>query len=328
MKTYNPMIKILYYTFALILLVIVAFLPNIIVNIYEHNGYTFDHHTGFISSNIYDKYEIKEDVDFDYEVFIYTKRNQINDINYETYYASSDIFEIGMPDSFDSRLSQIYLFEFVYGNPYTNQYEIVISESIALEVFDQINSVGQTITIDDNTYSVSGIIKTSDASMDALYLSSKNIEDEENAQLFLDDVILKDEHLQEKLYEKGGLDFVIRTTTYHNQYKLHNTLRFTIFFIIALHAGLYWLMQRHQPKKAFQEKNIRLCLIKSELRVSIALLILYALYGLYVSYLTTYKVAWTETRTFIFKNIWLLLLYIIPVIICIIRRMVYQALED
>lgn len=195
-------------------------------------------------------------------------------------------------------------------------------------MFDQINSVGQTITIEDNTYSVSGIIKTSDASMDALYLSSKNIEDEENAQLFLDDVMFKDEHLQEKLYEKGGLDFVIRTTTYHNQYKLYSTIRLTTIFILALHLGLYALMQRHQPKKAFQEKNMISCLIKSELRVTIALLILYILYGLYVSYLTTYKVAWIETKTFIFKNIWLLLLYIIPVIICIIRRKVYQALED
>lgn len=328
MKTYNPTIKILYYTFALILLVIVAFLPNIIVNIYEHNGYLFDHHTGFISSYNYDKYEIKEDVDFDYEVFIYTKRNQINNINYETYYASSDIFKIGMPDSFDSRLSQIYPFEFVYGNPYTNQYEIVISESIALEVFDQINSVGQTIVIDDHTYTVSGIIKASDASMEALYLSSKNIEDEENAYLFLDDVIFKDEHLQEKLYEKGGLDFVIRTTTYNNQYKLYDTIRLTIIFIFAVHIGLYALMQRHQPKKLFKDKKLISCIFKSELRFSFGFIIVYILYYLYLSYVTTHTIAWTETKTFIFKNIWLLLLYIIPVIICIIRRKIYEALED
>ncbi len=328
MKKYNRNLFI----YLMLYVVIISISPYISTTYFNNKDFAFKENVGFLPMNRFDDttYDLNQDVQLDYEVMVSSDIVSINDKNYRTVFGEANMFEIGMPSIIFSKRSNFYAFEFLYGSAYTNDLEIVISESISNELFNKTNSVGETITIMGETFRVSGVVTEPEQTMAYIYFTNEQLDiNPESDFTMYQSILFQDDQLPLKLYEKGGLDLISDTVTKFNRSDIHlqslliNDLGLLLLIgIKAFYDALRRLdvedepsVVKHKPHylKSFMGFVIWTTLILTAFVVSIT--------GFYSS-LGNLRVGWMITRDGIFNNLWILSIYIIPFIYIAVKMLI------
>ena len=251
--------------------------PKLILSYYESNGYTFSENVGHITQYSYDNSVAthNQNITFEYEIKVQRDSVSINDTRYDIVFSDNAIFDLGM-SSQDHYMSifDFFEFEFLYGNPFLNDNEIVLSESISLALFDQVDSSGESVKINGIDYLVSGIVDEQNEKMAYIYTSSNNIDRILNQDWTFDDFIFfKDNDLQMKLYERGGIDLVRLTETRINQHALiaKSQLIISIFFLIIAILNIVVRLNFKESEKEKQFEKSKFSYTKSLFKSLVAM---------------------------------------------------------
>jgi hypothetical protein len=295
-------------------------IPKLTLAYYEARGYSFKENAGYVQRFAYDKADQNFDIKFENEVFVYYDKISLNDISYSAFFSSNEIFDVGMPPDLYTMLSNFYEFEFLYGEPFSNHNEIVISESISMELFNKINSINETITINDMEFVISGVVREPEDSMDYIYLSDDNFEiiTSESGLLFYF-VMFQDQELDMKLYERGGVYLVSRTSTVNNQQTLTST--FYIIFLISMLVISFIRIFTYEDnsKNKVIDKPLK-SFITSYIVITIYIICSIGGIIIFIAHKVTYKVALAIVLDESGKYLWILSIYIIPILIYIIKK--------
>ena len=223
---------------ALLLLLAHIITPYVVRKHYENKGYAFLEHVAYINENRYQDQvsSLNEEVLFQEETLFYVGYKTIDLNRYDIVYSEKDIFEIGMMSAFFSiEPISFYAFEFLHGGPFDQDNEIVISESVSLTLFDKIDSVNETVIIEDVSFTVTGVFKDMDTTMSYIFMPISHKDTLGISIIFsLGFRVFKDQNLLERLYNRGGSDLVQAATTYKNQYKIQSTSRIITSFIYLI----------------------------------------------------------------------------------------------
>lgn len=298
--------------------------PKLVLSYYESNGYTFSENIGHITQYSYDNSVTTHDQDitFEYEIKVQRDSVSINDFRYAIVFSDSDIFDLGMSaQDYYMSIFDFYDFEFLYGNPFLNDNEIVLSESISFALFDQIDSVGESIEINGVEYRVSGIVYEQNEKMAYIYTSSNNIDRILNQDWTFDDFIFfKDNDLQMKLYERGGIDLVRLTETRINQQTLisNSQLIISVSFLIIAILNIVVRLNFQESEKEKQIEKSKFSYTKSLFKslVAITIFMMYiVIFSIAVLAMGgTIPVASSYVLDLISKFYWIFSIYAIPVV--------------
>jgi len=301
--------------------------PLLTMEYYEIKGYTFREDVGIITQYKYNRIELNSnnDVTFENEIYIYSDYVYINEARYQTMYSQPELFEVGMMSAFYTvDLVNLYDFEFIYGHPFTSGNEIVISESVSIALFNAVNSIDESIIINDVEFIVSGVVIEPEDWMSYIFFSDSNI-DTTSSRAFYKFVIFQDRDLHMKLYERGGIDLVFGTITINNQSKIDYTSSM-VTFLLLLAATLFSLLSNSSDKDKLMEinKNPKQGYIKSLMSSFMAITIGLILFiVLFIGLLAT-KVSFLVALLFVtglmIKYYWVLAVYLIPILTLVIKK--------
>jgi hypothetical protein len=305
----------------ILVLFFVFTIPKLTLAYYETRGYSFKENAGYVQRFAYDMADQNFDIKFENEVFVYYDKISLNDISYSAFFSSNEIFDVGMPPDLYTMLSNFYEFEFLYGEPFSNHNEIVISESISMELFNKINSIDETIIINDLEFVISGVVREPEDSMDYIYLSDDNIEIVAGELgLLFDFVMFQDQELDMKLYERGGAYLVLRTSTVNNQQTLTST--FYIIFLLSMWVISFIRISTYEDNSKNKDVDKPLkSFITSYIVITIYIIFSIGSIIFFIAQQVTYKVALAIVLDESGKYLWILSIYIIPILIYIIKRL-------
>jgi len=230
---------------------------------------------------------------------------------------SDEVFDRGMLSGFSFSDENTFIdLEFLYGIPFENDDQVVISESIALDVFDEINSVGQTIEINDKDFVVSGVIKDNENLMPSMYMSTQNYESLFSFYIKTLDIIIEDEKLLNKAYDIGGIGFVNAIEPLINQdvyYERLNTVKMIIFITMFVAYGMLKALTVNSISNRFNNETNKDTLKRHLLNVSkvIIFLLMYDFFTIASTY--TFYIGFKAWLSKIDIYAGLLFIYIIPI---------------
>lgn len=291
---------------------------------------------GYVRSSDYDKYLIENNdtiTNFDIEVNMSRSFVEVNNHwEYRAILTSSEIFDIGMMDTFFwNQEVNLYAFDFIYGEPFDEPNEIVISESISTTVFNKINTVGEYMDINGVPFVVVGVIDSHENVTESIYLSNKNIEliINEEDQIINLGYLIKDKNLHYKLYQKGGYNLVDNTVTYLDQGNAPDFILVvrTILIVILLMSSIVTADRRkkvpidkNKDLMSYRIQGAKKYMIKSfsGMTVFMGLFILY--YIISLSETTTLKVSTLVVIEFLIKYPIFLLLYFLIIVDIFIKE--------
>ncbi|MCD4827716.1 MAG: ABC transporter permease [Acholeplasmataceae bacterium] len=326
------------YSLALTMLIFMAIMigtTKVLLVYHEHRGYIFKENVGFLSEYAYNRSASNpnNDIIFYNEILVQSDYILINDVSYQAIFSTNDIFEVGYPsDWFQLSLVSFYEFEFIYGGTFMNDNEIVISESISIKLFNNSNSVHETIIINDMEFVISGVIKEQTELMNAIYFSENNIE------IILDDLIrydfriFQDQDLAMKLYERGGINLVLRTTTYNNQDSINDVANLIIQLLLIV-VGIILLFFQPKTFKKYKVKFEDINVVRFILNryATLTMTLIYSLIYLIISLyrIVPMKVSYVFWINLIIRFYWIIaILYSIPILIYIIKKFLHRNKSD
>jgi len=299
--------------------------PFLTMKYFEIKGYTFKEDVGIITQHRYNRLDLisSGDVAFENEIHIYADYVHINQTGYNTIRSQSELFKVGMMSGFYSQLVNFYSFEFLYGQPFANHNEIVVSESISVALFNKVNSVDESVIIDDVEYIVTGVVTEPEDSMAYIYFSEINIET--TSIPFYKYIVFQDRDLHLKLYERGGVDLVFGTTTLNNQ----STLDFTssmITNLLLLIVIILTYMSNSDDKNKLKEikRNINQSYIKfmigSYITITSILIFFLVVFIGVLAIKTSFIVALIIVTTQIARYYWVSAIYLVPIVAIVVKR--------
>ncbi len=318
----------------LLLVVNIALIPvafQLSLLYYETTDYTFSDNVGYISQHSYDQYVETPNttIAFDDEIPIKIDTVLINDVRYEAVFSDSDIFNVGMPtEEYYRPLFNFYEFDFLFGGAFINNNQIVLTKSVSIDMFDHINSVGETITIGDIEYVVSGVVDEPNVNMQYIFFSEDNIElISDDEWIFHEYIVFKDDDVQMKLYERGGFDLVRITRTKINQQSITFTTKIIVIIlnIIVSIVSLSFKSKENEdllvkkPKTSSRYHFVK-ALLKSFLWITEILAFFILITICFMSIGTTIPVAFLFIKDQIPRFYWLLSIYAVPVIYLMIKK--------
>ena len=320
--------------YLLIYVAVICISPYISINYFNNKDFSFKENEGYLCLYRYDDttFDMNQDVQLEYEVMMSSDMVSINDKNYRTVFSDADIFKIGMPSKKYSKTSDFYAFEFIYGTAFTNDLEIVISESISNELFNKTNSVGETITFMGETFTVSGVVTEPEEMMAYIYFTNEHIAiDPEHDDVMYQNMLFQDRHLPLKLYEKGGLYLISNTVTKYNHFDIRNDFLFINsigFLLIISMEAVIDSFRRKAVEDDSKVKNHEPHYFKIVIDFFIwATLVsgffIIPIIGFYANF-SSFRVAWMITRDGIVNHLWIFSIYVIPFIYAAIKMHIYK----
>lgn len=315
--------------FAMILLGVFYFIPKMVLVYYEHNGYTFKEKVALISEYLYESKVSDPDdsIVFDYEVIVESGHLELEDQSLIALFSDQTIFDIGIMSNYyiDDPI-HFYSFEFLYGTPFEHSNEIVITKSTSEAIFNTINGVGQTIDINHETYVVRGVVEDNSRTSQYIYFM-----DTEREKLF-DQVfalytirIFYDEHLEYKLYQRGGEDllFSVRTQMSQNVFLLADSLLMSLLFMVGIVVKSLIIKTPNDVKQKINDQTPIQKFVISEILMTIFIMYIMMFMLTWVVSIYTFNIGLKAMLFIISPYKYLLGIYLIPVIIYLIR-MAYQ----
>lgn len=219
--------------------------------------------------------------------------------------------------------------EYLYGTSYTSSNEIVITDRISMQIYNKVDSVGETLDISDQTFVVTGVVKEHEDIYYDVFISDETVIDKTDMYLLHDDqtyVYIMDDELVSKLYALGGMDLVDVTMTMNNQTSLNIYVRIIInwmnTFLIAIYIIIRFKTIRHARFLSGPVSSFKIC-IRSCQNVSWAILIFLMLSIMAIGASASYKVALIYMFEHILGFYYLLYIYMIPLIFYAIREFKY-----
>lgn len=331
-------IRTMMYAIAIILMIILT--PRLVLRYYESKGYAFKDNVGYISQYAYQKHitEPNLDASFEKEIPIYLDYISISNKNYDIVFSSNTIFDIGMfTDYFSVGLIHFYAFEFLHGNPFSSDDQIVLSESISIALFNKVDSVNETIVINDLTYTVSGVVKEASKDMNYIYMSMANIETVTGRETtYFTFILFEDQNLLAKLYDRGGSKLVFSTITIHNQNTYNATVKLMINIGFVLIASVMMLVDfkfktnkkgNDENTRSSTSKNFLVYLTKSYIYITIGIIYMAFTYSLLMATQTSFSFGYKYVLSMAPKFYGVLVVYMIPVIFEIVKRFKHRTVN-
>ena len=305
------------------------FMPKLTVSYYENQGYTFPDNTGFISQNIY-QHRVENpnlDMTFTHEIPIQVDRITLNNDGYWCIYSSHELFEVGMMSNFIGTLVDFHAYDFLFGTAFTNDHEVVLTESIAATLLGEGDRTGETITIAGVDFTVSGIVKAYGDRMDFIYLSEANASIVTSDPPMIDYIIFQDDNLHMKLYERGDYDLVSGVSTRTNQFTINSTSKSAMLLATLIFSLISFLIEAIRKKEVIEEAEIPKNKSSDIVRLLISVFIItmflcYLVFGAMVFnvHITSFPVAYLFVMSYIPKFFWVFGVYLIPIICFIVRK--------
>lgn len=320
---------------AIIYLGVQMFTPIIVLEYYEQNGYSFLDDVAYINEAHYQEHIVdpNETVIFENETLIHLDYLSINETQFDVVFSNQDIFDIGMmSDFFSVDPISFYPFDFVHGSYFIDINDIVITETISLALFGVSNSVDQTVVIDDAIFRVSGVLKSNNSSMDYIYIPLNQVDViGSDVSLALTYRLFKHDNIYSKLYERGGMNLVHYATSQKNQSMIQSTTKLIISVgsIVAGFAilGIANIMNKHKKQVIVSNehrkpKRFIEIIVKSYVAITIIIVYFGAIFLTNFSVNASYEVAFMYLRDNIHRFDAVLYLYLIPVFIYAINKVV------
>ncbi len=232
-------IKYVFTIFLITFVLILYILPFLNFIIFVDKEMRMPDDVGYILKWSFDKYseeDLNQNTMFDIQIEITEYRYDIQDETYSLLFSDSKIFDIGMIDSFYN-FSEVnfYQLKYIFGHSYDTSDQVVITENVSQRLFQTTNSINQQIEIDGRVFIVVGVIESNEYLGDYIYLSQENIDlilEEEN--IYNAGYLLKDDQLFWKIYQKGGYNLLIRTSSYLSQSELSSLFLPIVLLSIVL----------------------------------------------------------------------------------------------
>lgn len=315
-----------------ILLAILFYFPKLALKFYENQGYSFKDQVGFISKRHHDNYTTNpnQQVSFENEVVIDSAFVKVNESRYKGVFSSNKIFDVGMiSDLLTLKMVHFYDVEFLYGHPFSSQNEVVLSESISMELFNTRDSVNEKIIIYDQEFTVSGVVKESIDSMQYIYFEESNFEAfTDSIYSYFKFIIFEDQDLHLKLYQRGGINLVQNTLTRTNQRTLDSTSKISISLAYSVIGILYSILESKANKASKNKQSVTreqghvlVRLIKVYYITTSVLITLLIMYALVISNQVSFRVATLYLIDQVPRFYWALSVYLIPTLWIVIKEM-------
>lgn len=309
----------------LIFLAFIGIIPVFIRTYHQQKGYIFPDNIGYISLGIYHRIDINEDVLLDKEETIRVDYVDIDDLRFKVIFTNSQVFDIGLPaDVIHWGLTHFNQIHFLYGGPFSNPNEIVISESISLSLFNQSNSVGESIIINHETYTVTGVVANSNPVIESVFMEYSTLESViERDWTYYNYRLFQDENLIMRLYDKGGIELVNKTITSKNQREFSMLTNISTNLVMIcfgiLNIFLYQSKNEDGKKRVQRNNHFIKDYIKLNIGLTGALLYGFLIFIIVFSSHTTYQFSFRYLTDQIQNYSWGLIIYTIPLIIVFVE---------
>lgn len=297
-KTYKRIIKRLRpFIFTAISMLVFALIPSIVLRYYTQNGYSFKENVGLVRTTTYDSIvtSLINETSFEYELAMKTGFINLGVQTYRTIIASKDIFEVGvLSDFFSNKPISFYDITFLHGQPFSDDEEIVISKSISQYLFNTINSINETVVIDNKTFTVSGVVDEPVSSMQYIFFSESAFPLNIDAFTpFIDYIVFQDENLIMKLYDRGQSALVFSTMTLNNQQPMNSTKRIIsnlmviILSFISLALGANRKTSEKNKEQGSKQTSVLKSLSKTYIIMTFFVIYMIILYAMFIAMSTS-----------------------------------------
>lgn len=290
---------------------------------------------GYIHQYAYNRYvddSMESQVTFDLVSSFKWTFLDINDVTYRSMYSSNNLFFIGMMnESFLINSIEFETFDFLYGRAFEFGDEIVLTKNISIDLFDTINSVDQTIEINEITYTVVGIVDNFENLGEYIFFSEENIDMLDDDVFFYDSgYAFKDDDLHLKLYQLGGYDLAARTLTYLQQGNTMFVKRMIVNFLLLCviligflfnKKNLVYKITKEERIKQLSEQSMIPLLLKTTLVTTlfIGFMILHTI--LVMSNEISLRASREVVLDFLIKYPYIFMIYALPIIYTTISKL-------
>lgn len=236
-------------------------------------------------------------------------------------YIPDEFFNLGLPIDTRNYSHEFIDIELLKGEPIEQDNEIVINSTLAIELFDDVDVVGYTITYGDQTYIISGVMKDIPGyelltSVDHIYTTTTLYY--KGYKIFLDD------GYKNSLYDIGGIQLLssVETSEQHDQMsQMIIDVSFYMVSIFIVMIGLIKYVVYKRIKIVLEKESSNKIFMKQIIEFSVIICAIFCLAWVNLAATTTFYIAFHETFNIIKNYIWILNLYLIPIIIYFINNL-------
>lgn len=236
-------------------------------------------------------------------------------------YIPDEFFNLGLPIDTRNYSHEFIDIELLKGEPIEQDNEIVISSTLAIELFDDVDVVGHTISYGDQTYIISGVMKDIPGyelltSVDHIYTTT--------TLYYKGYIIFLDDGYKNSLYDIGGIELLssVETTEQHDQMsQMIMDVSFYMVSIFIVMIGLIKYVVYKRIKTVLENESSNKIFIKQMIEFSVMICAIFCLAWVKLAATTTFYIAFHETFNIIKNYIWILNLYLIPIIIYFINNL-------
>lgn len=236
-------------------------------------------------------------------------------------YIPNEFFNLGLPIDTRNYSHEFIDIELLKGEPIEQDNEIVINSTLAIDLFDDVDVVGHTITYGDQTYIISGVMKDIPGyelltSVDHIYTTTTLYY--KGYKIFLDD------GYKNSLYDIGGIQLLssVETSEQHDQMnQMIIDVSFYMVSIFIVMIGLIKYVVYKRIKIVLENASSNKIFMKQIIAFSVMICAIFCLAWVNLAATTTFYIAFHETFNIIKNYIWILNLYLIPIIIYFINNL-------
>lgn len=236
-------------------------------------------------------------------------------------YIPHEFFNLGLPVDASHHSHEFIDIELLKGEPIEQPDEVVIDATLAIELFNHVDVVGNTITYQGQSYVISGVmndIPGYDILTSVNHIYGTNTLYYQGYKIFLDTTY------KNSLYDLGGFELLSRVESMEQQYQMNETLSEVNFYILISFISIFSIIKYaiyQKIKNDLENESNNKTFIKQIIEFSVIICAIICLAWVKLASTTSFYIAFHETFNIIIKHIWAINLYLIPISIYFINNL-------